>query len=93
MTVPVDTDPAQVDKVATLLQLVVRCHDAARRHPCAMIFADPARPAPERRFWLAARVTRNVAVLTPGRGQHVPYKGRQAASLTRFSPCIWVHIP
>lgn len=26
-------------------------------------------------------------------GQHVPCMGRQAISLTRSSPCIWVHIP
>ncbi|KAK1866227.1 hypothetical protein I4F81_008747 [Pyropia yezoensis] len=26
-------------------------------------------------------------------GQHVPCKGRQATSLIRSSPCIWVHIP
>lgn len=36
---------------------------------------------------------KTVAALTPSGGQHVPCKGRQAAGLTRFSPCIWGHIP
>jgi len=56
-TVPVDVDPAKPDKVADLVRLALRSHDAAARHPRAMLFADPALPAPTRRFWLAARVT------------------------------------
>lgn len=56
-TVPVDCNPAKTDKVAALLRLAVRRHDAANLHPDAMLFADPALPAPARLYWLAARVT------------------------------------
>ena len=56
-TIPIDTDPSKVDKVAALLRLVVRAHDAAGREAAAMLFADPAEPPAQRRFWLAARVT------------------------------------
>jgi len=56
-TVPLDCDPDKPDKVAQLLRLTVQRHDACRRHPKAMLFADPDLPDPVRRFWLAARVT------------------------------------
>lgn len=56
-TVPCDWEPTNPDKVATLLRLTVERPDANDRHPKAMIFADPALPAPARRFSLAARVT------------------------------------
>jgi len=57
VTVPVDLDENKPDKVATLVRLVTYGHDAAGRHPRALLFADPALPAPARRFRLAARVT------------------------------------
>ena len=56
-TVPINTMPDKQDKVAALVRLVVEQHDAAGRHPDAMLFADPADPPAQRRFWLAARVT------------------------------------
>lgn len=56
-TVPVDWDGDKDDKVARLLRLVVERHDAAGRHPHAMLFADPSAPPPSRRYWLAARIT------------------------------------
>lgn len=56
-TVPIGSDPAKPDKVAQLLRLAIHRHDASGRHPQEMLFADPAWPAPARRFWLAARVT------------------------------------
>lgn len=55
--VPVDWDGNKPDRLAQLLRLVVARHDAAGRHAQAMLFADPAAPAPLRRYWLAARVT------------------------------------
>lgn len=76
-TVPVDVDASKPDKVATLIRLVVARHDAAGREPRALLFADPALPAPARRFWLAARVTntwlQNIMRLLP---LHVPLGGR-----------------
>lgn len=56
-TLPVNVDGSEPDKVADLMRLVVARHEAAGRHPRALLFADPALPAPARRFWLAARVT------------------------------------
>lgn len=56
-TVPVDVDLAKPDRIANLLRLVTRRHDASRRHPRALLFADPALPLVARRFWLAARIT------------------------------------
>jgi len=56
-TVPIHWDGDKDDKVARLLRLVVARHDAAGRHPQAMLFADLALPTPLRRYWLAARVT------------------------------------
>jgi len=56
-TVPIDVEPGKPDRVARLLRLVIAQHDANRRHRTAMLFADPALPAPARQYWLAARVT------------------------------------
>lgn len=56
-TVPVDVDPANPDRIANLLRLVTRRHDAAGRHPRALLFADPALSPAARLFWLAARIT------------------------------------
>lgn len=77
VTVPVDLDKGKPDKVAALLRLVLAQHDDGGRHPRALLFADPALPAPVRRFWLAARVTnvwlQNLMRLLP---LHVPLGGR-----------------
>ena len=54
---PINTTPDTPDKVDALVRLVVDQHDAAGRHPEAMLFADPSVPPAQRRFWLAARVT------------------------------------
>lgn len=57
ITVPVDWQDGKVDRVANLLRLVTARHDAAGRHPRAMLFANPTAPATHRRYWLAARIT------------------------------------
>lgn len=56
-TVPINWDGDNDDKVARLLRLVVDRHDAAGRHPQAMLFADPDVPPTLRLYWLAARIT------------------------------------
>eukprot|EP00170_Pyropia_yezoensis_P009787 contig_43918_g9825 len=56
-TVPINWDGNKDDKVARLLRLVVDRHDAAGRHPQAMLFADPDVPPTLRLYWLAARIT------------------------------------
>lgn len=57
ITVPVDWQDGKADRIADLLRLVTARHDAAGRHPDAMLFADPAAPASHRQYWLAARIT------------------------------------
>lgn len=81
--IPVDLDEDKADKIADLIRIVLARHDAAGRLPRALLLADPALPAPARRFWLAARVTntwlQHVMRLLP---LHVPLGGRyQAHSL------------
>jgi len=56
-TIPIDIDPFQVDKVAALLRLVIRSHDAAGREAAEMLFDNPAEPPAQLRFWLDACVT------------------------------------
>lgn len=56
-TVPLDWDGDKADRIAQLLRRVIDRHDAAGRDKRAMLFADPAVPAPLRRYWLTARVT------------------------------------
>lgn len=77
VTVPVDVQPNKADKIADLIRLTVARHDAAGRHPRALLFADPALPALARRFLLAACVTntwlRRVMSILP---LHVPLGGR-----------------
>lgn len=77
VNIPVDIDENKPDKVADLIRIVLARHDAAGRHPRALLFADPALPAPARRFWLAARVTntwlQHVMRRLP---LHVPLGGR-----------------
>jgi len=55
--VSINLTPDKQEKVAALVRLVVKQHDAVGRHPDAMLFADLANPPAQRRFWLAARVT------------------------------------
>ena len=49
--------PDKADRPMLLLRRVLAAHHAAHRHPSAMMFADPAAPAAQRRFHLGARIT------------------------------------
>ena len=49
--------PGRRDRPMLLLRRVLAEHHGARRHPAAMLFADPGAPPMQRRFHLAARVT------------------------------------
>jgi len=49
--------PGQADRPMLLLRRVLADHHGARRHPAAMLFADPSAAPTQRRFHLAARVT------------------------------------
>lgn len=56
-TVPINCTPGTVDRPAALIRHVCDEHRAAGRAPRALLFANPALPAPARLFHLAARCT------------------------------------
>ncbi|KAK1859120.1 hypothetical protein I4F81_001717 [Pyropia yezoensis] len=65
---------------------------AAAAHPELAVARAAA--AAEKAAAAAAQVEADCGSIDPQvRGQHVPCKGRQATSLIRSSPCIWVRIP
>lgn len=96
---PFDCDPAKPDRVATLLRRVVHDHDAAGRHLLDLLFADPGRPAAERRFWLAARVTNTwlqrlltlVPLQAPVGGRYQGHSLRSGAGIEAYA--IGVPLP